>query len=180
LKSEPIFVGSRRNAAPLSSPGRTSRRPSPSSTRSASRTDVRVSLASLIEFRALVEAWGAGVVAAGAPPQVVRELAALVDQMDAPDVDQVRFHELDAELHLTLVRAAGNELATLVLEGVRSAVAKVMLDAITAAGDWSGTRRRLVREHRAILDAIREGRAAEASELTGSHIRRFYEKHLRT
>lgn len=138
-----------------------------------------ISLASLIDFRATVETAAAAALARKGDEAVVAELERVIEQMSDPGLDQVRFHELDAEFHLELVRGAGNELATLVLEGVRGAVAQVMLDAILAAGAWDATRARLVAEHQAILGAIRAGRHEEAAKLTERHVRGFYEQHLR-
>ncbi len=139
-----------------------------------------VTLASLIDFRAVVEAAAAATLARGGDASARSALQHVIDELSEPGLDQVRFHELDAEFHLLLVRDAGNELATLVLEGVRGAVTKVMLDAVVAAGEWQATRSRLVAEHQAILDAIEAGSDTDAAELTERHIRGFYEQHLRS
>jgi GntR family transcriptional repressor for pyruvate dehydrogenase complex len=137
-----------------------------------------ISVASLVEFRTLIESWAAATVARRHGAEVAPELERLVAQMGRRGVDPAAFHELDAAFHLELVRAAGNELVTLVLEGARSAIARVMLEAITSAGDWPATQRRLVREHRAVCSAIRERRPEEAAKLIEKHIRDFYDAHL--
>jgi DNA-binding FadR family transcriptional regulator len=139
-----------------------------------------VSLASVIDFRAIVEASAARAVAQAGDRAVLAALEDVFRQQGDPAIDREHFHDLDTEFHLVLVRGAGNELATLVLEGIRGAVTKMMLEAIGAAGDWQVTHARLVDEHLAILDAIKEGRGDDAAEFTESHIRRFYEQHLRS
>ena len=137
-----------------------------------------ISVRSLVEFRTLIESWAAATVARRNGAEVADELEQLVEQMGRQGVDQPTFQELDAAFHLQLVRAGGNELLTLVLEGARSAIARVMLEAISTVRDWPATRRRLVREHRAVCAAMREQRPEDAAKVIEKHIRDFYEAHM--
>jgi GntR family transcriptional repressor for pyruvate dehydrogenase complex len=133
---------------------------------------------SLVEFRVAVESWAAGAFARHGDPAVLAQLDALVRGMETERLDPLQFHERDVAFHLTLARGSGNELASLVLEGCRAAIQRAMLDAFGRAGDWPRTRRRLVREHRAILDAVARADPEAAASLVASHVMEFYESHL--
>jgi GntR family transcriptional regulator, transcriptional repressor for pyruvate dehydrogenase complex len=133
---------------------------------------------SLIEFRAAVESWAVRVAAIGAQEPLLAELDAPLVQMERDDLGQHEFHELDAAFHMGLVRASGNELAVLVLEGARGAIQRAMLEAILKVDDWPATRARLVREHRGIADAVRARDPDTAARRVESHIRRFYVEHV--
>jgi len=135
-------------------------------------------IASLVEFRVAVESWAAGACARRGDPAILTDLEALVRRMEAERLDPLEFHELDVAFHLVLARGSGNELASLVLEACRTAIQRVMLEAIGRAEDWPRTRRRLVREHRAILDAVARADKEAAASLVASHVMRFYETHL--
>jgi GntR family transcriptional regulator, transcriptional repressor for pyruvate dehydrogenase complex len=137
-----------------------------------------ISLESLVQFRALVEAWAVRRVASSRPAGALAELERMVADMERSALGREQFHELDTSFHFQLVHASGNELVTLVLEGTRTAIAHLMLEAIAAAGDWDATRQRLAGEHRAILDAVAGGRGQDATELVERHIRTFYEDFL--
>ena len=140
----------------------------------------RIDMQALIEFRIVIESWAA---AAAAARSEAREshgrLAALVDSM-AAEMPYTQFKEFDSEFHLEIARASGNDLFAMTLEGARTTIERAMLDAIAAAGadDWTSTHARLVREHRAILDAIAAGDSAGAGSAMTAHIRDFYDQHV--
>jgi GntR family transcriptional repressor for pyruvate dehydrogenase complex len=137
-----------------------------------------VSVEDLIEFRIVIESWTAKA-AAGLQleaPLAAAELA--LSSMEDGELDYPSFLTLDMEFHLALARAAGNPFAPLVLEGSRSAIEKAMLEGATRAAGWAALRRRLVREHGAILDSVLAGDGANAARMMSRHIGRFYEEHL--
>lgn len=136
------------------------------------------SVASLVEFRVAIESWAAGLVAARGGAETLAELDRQLDAMRQPGLGQVGFHSLDAAFHLELVRGAGNELATSVLEASRTAIQRTMLAALVAKADWPSTRDRLVREHAAVVEAIRAGDGAAASRLVTEHVTTFWREHL--
>jgi DNA-binding FadR family transcriptional regulator len=138
-----------------------------------------VSVRDLVEFRILIESWAAAACARARDPELLSELEEAVARMSGAEQSRVDFNELDAAFHLTLVRGSGNELAVLVADGARGAIRRSMLDAILAVEDWPPTRRRLAREHRAIVEAIARGDEGDASKRTTDHVRRFWDTHLR-
>jgi DNA-binding FadR family transcriptional regulator len=135
-----------------------------------------IDMRALVQFRIVIESWAANAAATTCTPEAIPPLQALVEAMEQATYRQ--FQVDDAAFHLEIARASGNDLFALTLEGARTTIERVMLEAITAAGDWPSTRRRLVKEHQAILDAIAAGEATAAGELMTEHIRGFYNEHV--
>ena len=133
-----------------------------------------VSVENLVEFRTVIESWTAQAAAALQLGDHLRDADAALTRTEAEDLDPPSFLALDIEFHLALARGAGNPFAPLVLEGSRSAIEKVMLERVLRVRDWPSIRTRLMREHRAILDAVFEGQGRTASRLMSRHIGRFY------
>lgn len=133
-----------------------------------------ISVTSFVEFRLLIETWAARAAAEEATDEGLNELAAMVDEMRRDGLNPVGFQVLDAGFHLAIARVSGNDLLVLILEGLRNAIEKIMLEATTAAGEWELVRERLVREHQAILDAVAARDGELASQLMVDHIERFY------
>lgn len=133
-----------------------------------------VSMAGLLEFRIALEAWMAAAAAARRPEAELAEAAELLSRMESEELDERAFLAVDLAFHLALGRACGNELATLVLEGCRTAILRTMVEAVVQAGDWPAIRERLRGEHRAIYEAIEAGDGPRASALVENHIRGFY------
>jgi GntR family transcriptional regulator, transcriptional repressor for pyruvate dehydrogenase complex len=133
-----------------------------------------VSMASLLEFRIAIESWAAGIAAERRTLEELARAEALLKRMESEDLDEQSFLELDLAFHVELARACGNELAELVMEGCRTAIARTMLQATLEAGDWPSIRSQLRRQHRDVYEAIRAGEPERASRLVGHHIRHFY------
>jgi GntR family transcriptional repressor for pyruvate dehydrogenase complex len=133
-----------------------------------------VSLDDLLQLRIALESWLAAAAAHRRAGIDLSEAAALLERMDAEELDEPEFLEQDLAFHLAIARACGNELAALVLEGCRTAILRTMIDTTVRAGDWPSIRRRLRREHREIFGAIDAGDGAGASALVDAHIRSFY------
>lgn len=138
-----------------------------------------ISMASLVEFRLVIEAWAARAAAIRTTPDDLGEAHRLLEQMGAAGLAMETFQTLDAGFHLEIARRSRNELLALVLEGLRSSTERVMHEAITAKGDWERVRTRLVAEHEQILAAIQSGDGDAASQLVVSHIEGFYREMLR-
>jgi DNA-binding FadR family transcriptional regulator len=134
-----------------------------------------LSVAELVEFRAVVESWAAGVLARRGDETVFATLRELADKMAHEDLDKVGFRRFDTEFHLTMAREAGNELATLMLEGCRNAIQQTMLDSFVARRDWPKLRADIAQEHYTIIQAMEEGDSAKASEAVSRHINMFYQ-----
>jgi DNA-binding FadR family transcriptional regulator len=138
-----------------------------------------ISIASLVEFRLVIESWAASAAAIRSGEGEFGELERLAEEMKAPGLEPQPWQALDVSFHVEIARLSGNELLALVLEALRSSTQRVMNEAIDAAGDWKAVRRRLVREHDEILAAIAAGDGEAASRRVVAHIERFYRQMLR-
>lgn len=136
-----------------------------------------LNIPTLVDFRIAIESWAAGRVAQAPTPQLIAELATLVESMEE-SIGPVDFQEADSTFHIALVRGANNELATLVHEAARTVIAHHMLTAIHMHGDWTRLRPQLSRDHRSILTAIGRRDSELAAELAARHISDFYAGHL--
>ena len=130
-----------------------------------------VELEEIVDFRAIVESGAARGLAERRDPAVLATLDALLERSEAEDVAHADFHALDAEFHVTLVRSAGNRLVNLMESGVDSALRRVITEVGFLEERWDDIRTPIIEEHRALLDAIRQGEAARAAELANAHVR---------
>ena len=134
-----------------------------------------VSLENLVEFRTVIETWTADAAARLRLPDHLRDAdEALRRTEEQEGLAPPAFLAGDIEFHLALARGAGNPFAPLVLEGSRSAIEKSMLDGVLRVRNWGSIRRRLIREHRAILNAVVAGEGSSAARLMRRHIGKFY------
>jgi DNA-binding FadR family transcriptional regulator len=138
-----------------------------------------ISIASLVEFRLVIEAWAARAAALRNTGDDFFELQRLDAEMNVHGIERTAFLTLDAGFHLEIARLSGNELLALVLEGARSSTERVMREVITAAGKWATTRKRLLGEHAKILAAITAGDGEAASRHVVDHIEASYRRLLR-
>ena len=99
---------------------------------------------------------------------------AVLDRMDAPGLPVEEFLRLDAEFHVLCSRAAGNTLLSVLMEALRLVIADQTREIAAALTDWPAVTARLQREHRAVLDALREGRGREAAGYLEQHIAGYY------
>jgi len=103
----------------------------------------------------------------------------LLDAMDQPHLTEAEFLALDAQFHLSLAEAAGNQVVTATMAGLRSAIEGYARAGIAGLTSWAETSARLGREHRRILAAVRAGDADTARLAVESHISGYYaETHL--
>jgi GntR family transcriptional repressor for pyruvate dehydrogenase complex len=132
----------------------------------------------IVQTRVLLESWAAGETAGRiGTAEVDAGLATaekLLDAMDDPALPPEEFHLLDAEFHVGLSALAGNVLIAAVMASLRSAIHSYVLAAVPELPDWEAAAAGLRSEHRAILEAIRAGRSARASDLLVAHIDGFY------
>lgn len=105
--------------------------------------------------------------------------ALLLGAMDSPDLTEAEFLTLDAEFHLALAAASGNQVVTATMAGLRSAIEGYVRAGATGLASWPNTAAGLRAEHRAIVAAIEAGDARAARTLVHSHIAGYYaETHL--
>lgn len=135
-----------------------------------------ISISSVIEFRTVIEPWAARAASGRAAREAIGRMESVLAAMSLRDVSPTDFHQLDAAFHVEIARAAENDLMVLVLDGTRTSIERIMLDALTRVTDWAATRARLVSEHAQITDAIAKRRGKDAATLMERHIRSFYEE----
>jgi DNA-binding FadR family transcriptional regulator len=130
-----------------------------------------VSIESIIDFLIVISCWAVDSAARGAGgPKVLEELEEIVEAMGDASLDQLAFHELDAAFHATVVRASGNELAHLVMEGCSDALRRLILAAIEDTDEWDAMRAGLAEEHAQILRALKDGDPERADTLMRTHL----------
>lgn len=93
---------------------------------------------------------------------------------DSPTSAPADFLALDAEFHVRLSAAAGNAVVHALMSGLRESVRHYTLESIAGITGWPVLASRLHREHRAILDALIDGRREDAARLLQAHIEGFY------
>jgi GntR family transcriptional repressor for pyruvate dehydrogenase complex len=132
-----------------------------------------ISMASLVEFRIVIEGWMASAAAERATPEWGERMAVLLATMREAS-GYVAFQDLDATFHLEIARATSNDLFALTLEGARTSIERMMVGAMAGMRNWEEMKERLSGEHEAILQAIRDRDSTRASDLMTSHIYGFY------
>lgn len=131
-------------------------------------------VADVVRTRLVLE--GSAVAELAARPGAVdlTETDELLDAMDAPDLDPETFLALDAQLHLGLAQAAGNEVVAAMMSGLRDSIETYTREAVPRLESWSGTAQRLRAEHRALVQAVRDGVAELARTRVTEHIKGYY------
>jgi DNA-binding FadR family transcriptional regulator len=98
----------------------------------------------------------------------------LLDAMDSPALSVAEFLALDAQFHVALAEASGNEVVAAMMAGLRDSIERYVQAAAATLPSWDATSTRLRAEHRSILDAIEAGSPADASRRVHEHITGYY------
>jgi DNA-binding GntR family transcriptional regulator len=122
-----------------------------------------------LEVRAILEP---GIAALAAERRMGRDLdlmsEAIADEEEARN--GIEAHDASRSFHLALARASGNEELVRVIESLWLVeVGRRLLFRRSAEPDWQRTD---ASEHREVLAAVHEGRAADAERLMAGHVRR--------
>jgi GntR family transcriptional repressor for pyruvate dehydrogenase complex len=128
----------------------------------------------IVTTRLLLETWAVSSAAAARNRDQLDRATELLDRMDQPELSPVEFHRLDAEFHVTLAEAAGNEVVSAIMTSLRDSIQGYVLAAVPQLKDWAATSRRLRREHRRILDAVTDRDGDLAASLVRGHIQTYY------
>ena len=103
----------------------------------------------------------------------------LLDVMESRELTEAEFLALDAQFHLALAEASGNQVVTAMMAGLRSAIEGYARAGLPGLASWTETSARLMLEHRGILEAIKATDAEAARLAVQSHISGYYaETHL--
>ena len=121
-------------------------------------------LRQLTEVRLIVEPAAAELAAQRAGSAALQTLEEAFRDMEAalsgPDEDYAAFDRADMRFHQAIVRACGNDL----LEHMSQFVYSALVVSFQATSRLPGRARASLPEHRAILDAIREGDAGRSGQ----------------
>lgn len=129
---------------------------------------------SVLEVRTALERSAAAGAARSADSEDVALLENVVRRMRRPGVLPDEFCGLDAEFHLLIARASGNELQERLLRGLTDAMTHRMRKAFETIRDWPRTAHRLAAEHEHLVQVIARHRPDEAADLAATHVHNFY------
>jgi GntR family transcriptional repressor for pyruvate dehydrogenase complex len=124
----------------------------------------------VIELRCVLESWAFAEAARKRDPEIFARLADLVSQMADPDLDPQQFNELDVAFHATVVDGCGNELAAMVLRGLRAVVKRQMHEGLLGEGPWPQVHQQMLGEHRELFKVLNEGDAESVEAQVRHHI----------
>lgn len=130
-------------------------------------------VADVVKTRLVLEASVVVELADAASPDL-REAAGLLAAMDAADLTPQEFLALDAQFHVALATASGNQVVTAMMAGLRSSIEGYVQAGLAGIPDWPETAERLRREHRGILESVQEHDPDAARTRIHDHITGYY------
>jgi DNA-binding FadR family transcriptional regulator len=101
-------------------------------------------------------------------------LTQLLDAMEDPQLSQTEFLALNAQFHLALADASGNQVVTAVMAGLRKSLEADVFQGADDVADWTATADRLRQEHRDIIFTIIAGDGERATTQIQDHISGYY------
>src|SRR5450432_3096368 len=131
-------------------------------------------IADIVATRVLLESWAVRVAATSRDRGQYDSAQSLLDDMDDVTLKPEQFHRLDAEFHIELTRQAGNALVAAVMASLRESIQGYVMAAVPRLPDWPAMARKLRREHRRVLAAVRANDGAAAAIAVTKHIEGFY------
>lgn len=138
----------------------------------------RLPVADIVQTRVLLETWAAAAAAARPPSDAAEEAlaraAALLEAMDAPNIEREAFHLLDAQFHVQLSSMAGNAVIETMMASLSGAISGYVKNAVDVMEDWPAVMKHLQAQHHGIYDAVASGRGDDAARLLREHIEWFY------
>ena len=102
------------------------------------------------------------------------EADALLDAMDDDAHSSAEFLALDAQFHLALATAAGNQVVIATMAGLRTSIEGYVRTGAAQLGAWSPVAARLRAEHRAIVASVRAHDPETARRRVHEHITGYY------
>jgi GntR family transcriptional repressor for pyruvate dehydrogenase complex len=127
----------------------------------------------MVEVRAVLEQQAAQKAAERADEQLTARLREIVAGMRAANgIDE--FNELDTEFHVEMARVSGNTVLPVLMEALRGAMRRAMLEGFQQLPDWRAERDHLVGEHEQMINCIVKGDREGAGAAVQNHVLRFY------
>jgi DNA-binding FadR family transcriptional regulator len=102
------------------------------------------------------------------------EAVALLAAMDDEAHSSAEFLALDAQFHLALATAAGNQVVIATMAGLRTSIEDYVRTGAAQLTDWSPVAARLRAEHRAIVASVRAHDPETARRRVHEHITGYY------
>ncbi|GAA4558427.1 FadR/GntR family transcriptional regulator [Pseudonocardia xishanensis] len=127
------------------------------------------------EARIVLERASVAAAARRRDPADLDRVDGLLTAMDA-DLTREEFGPLDTAFHVAIAESSGNRLVGELTTALRESIRGALLSGMRAEQDWPALRERLRAEHRAIAEAVGEGRAEEAAAAMEDHIRAFHRR----
>jgi GntR family transcriptional repressor for pyruvate dehydrogenase complex len=127
----------------------------------------------VVRTRLLLETAVIGELARAERPDLT-EADALLVAMDDRARSTAEFLALDAQFHLALATAAGNQVVIATMAGLRTSIEGYVLAGAAQLSDWPPVAERLRTEHRAIVASVRTHDAEEARRRLHDHITGYY------
>lgn len=131
-------------------------------------------VADIVKTRLVLETAVAADLADASPRPDLTASTELLDVMESRDLPTAEFLALDAQFHLSLAEASGNQVITATMAGLRSSIEGYAMAGASNLPSWADTSTRLTREHRDILTTIVSGDAARARAVVHAHIAGYY------
>ena len=114
-----------------------------------------------------------GATADGAEDRLARATA-LLEAMDAPDIEREAFHLLDARFHVELSSLAGNAVIETMMASLSGAISGYVQNAVDGMENWPEILTQLQSQHHGIHAAVAARRGDDAARLLREHIEWFY------
>lgn len=127
----------------------------------------------VVRTRLLLETAVVGELAALTRPDLA-EAEVLLAAMDDEAHTSAEFLALDAQFHLALATAAGNQVVTATMAGLRTSIESYVRTGAARLSHWAPVAARLRVEHRAIVAAVRGHDADAARRHLHDHITGYY------
>lgn len=131
-------------------------------------------VADVVKTRLLLEASVVTELAAASARPDLSGSTRLLEAMESQDLTEAEFLALDAQFHLSLAEASGNQVVSATMAGLRSAIEAYARAGARSLASWPETSARLMTEHRAILAAIAVADPERARRAVHDHISGYY------
>ncbi|MFF0816348.1 FadR/GntR family transcriptional regulator [Rhodococcus sp. NPDC003318] len=128
----------------------------------------------VVQTRLVLESEVVRTLAARRPAPGLDAAVELLDSMDDGALSASEFLILDAQFHVTLADAAGNQVVAAMMAGLRESIEAYVVGGVDAAR-WPTTCARLRHEHRGLIEAVEAGDPQLAERRILDHIRGYYE-----
>jgi GntR family transcriptional regulator, transcriptional repressor for pyruvate dehydrogenase complex len=127
----------------------------------------------VVEVRLMIESYSVRRAVASASVDDIAGLREVISRMtQAADVEA--FHELDTDFHVKLAQSSGNALLTALMESIRGAMHRDMVEGFKGLPDWRLMRDELTKQHQMIVDSIESRDSEAAVAAVDEHIMHFY------